>query len=532
MGSTDTGFLTGQFNEAVLHTFFLRRRLAATIGGHSLDCVPPCLDVFCQCHRDSRRRKFYAARFNFQSLLATQRLPGGAIYAQHSLPEWEAAVAILRAVEASGQLDTSDTQFYSTCSDNPIFNDIPTAILSAAVASQWGTQCLSSAEHDLWIEHSQVQPASFWVALCACVLGDLRLLGLYTHELAIPVKTSPALGLTPPSIDIQLRDLLKVAIRRTKLSVVARLLEQYPNIISGTQESNCTCLQAAIFSGSNEVLEALLEYTPNRPDLLITALSHYQTLLPRSSSGSETIRLLTRHFAPLPTRARTWLIMHSCAVGDVSLLKDFLRTGPLFDDRIHDAGGRIPTYMNFAVRCDNLDCFRFLLDQGVVIDQHRHSWELVTEQALSYNQIECYRELYRRIPYDEWNSPGSARFFIQLTSAENTEELMAEFIRKEPLILEHVWDSVDGPQPTMAQRALWNALQRLRPGNVKFLLEIGVRPFPWKSLKMPEKSHGPGHYSHDPFEIQWPHFNVNRDAFRSVQNLLEAFYLPKLRLKV
>lgn len=73
----------------------------------------------------------------------------------------------------------------------------------------------------------------------------------------------------------------------------------------------------------------------------------------------------------------------------------------------------------------------------------------------------------------------------------------------------------DHPRPTSAQMALWNAIQRLRAGNIQFLLREGVRIFSW-----PE--------SNGPFKIQWPVFNKNREAFLRTQEVLHAFGLPKL----
>lgn len=530
MEPTNTTSVVGQFNEAVLHTFFLRQRLAATVDGHSLDCVNPFIDgkVFCQSHADSRLKKTYAARFNFQSLLATKSLPGVAISAQHSLPQWEAALAILRAAVAVGQLNPKNIQFYSTCSENPVFNDIPSAVLSAAVASKWGAHFLSRAEHGSWIARSQAQPTAFWVALCACVLGDLQLFETHIRELATNVEGSVTPGLTTLFVKSQPATFLQVAIKHAKLPVVTRLLEQHPNIMAETQKNDPILLRAAIFSSSNEVLKAVLDYTPDAPGMLIHALWRYRTLLPRSSSGAETIRLLTRHFSPLHPEARYWLIMHSCAVGDVTLLEDFMSTGPLFHEPIDDAAGRIPTCMPFAIRCGNVDCLRFLLDHGAMPNQSLRSLASPTEHALSYNQLECYRELYQRCPgHDsDWNSPRSIRFFTTITSAENSEEFIAEFIRKEPFYLIQSGYSNDGLQPTLAQRAFWNAQHRLRPGNLKFLLERGVRPLLWQPSTTWQQ------FSHDPLEIHWPYFNMNREAFLSVQTLLDAFNLPKLRIIV
>ena len=306
--------------------------------------------------------------------------------------------------------------------------------------------------------------------------------------------------------------MLKVAIKHAKLDIVNYLLEAYPNLMSQTHPDN-TPLQEAIFSGNNEVLKAVLTYTPRLPDLLTYGLSRYVTFLPRSGDGAETIRLLIWHFSPLSVECRTWLIMHSCAVGDVPLLEEFKKTGPLFSHRIYYAGGRIPTYIHFAIRSGNVDALRFLLDHGVIEEQQRHRQSMAMEQALSFNQIRCYRELYPR-----FDVPVSARFFQYLTSAENAEEVLSEYIGKDRhLILEYKGE----PQEeitTLAQRALWNAIRRLRPGNVQFLLDAGVM-----MSSLPP-------FDHDPFRINWPYFNQHRDAFLLTQKVLDSFGLPKLRI--
>jgi hypothetical protein len=212
--------------------------------------------------------------------------------------------------------------------------------------------------------------------------------------------------------------------------------------------------------------------------------------------------------------------MHSCSVGDVTVLEEFMDTGPLFDYRIFDAGGRIPTYIHFAISCGNADSLRFLLDHGVVEKENGQLMWMAIEQALSFNQIKCYRELYQR-----FDGPRSARYFGFLGLAANSEEIMADFLCKDKsLILETFGDQKD-PPPTLAQRALWNSIQRLRPENTQLLLDEGVRVFPWRH---PEDCLQSG----DPFEIPWPYFNQNRDAFIRTQAVLDAFGLPKSRILV
>lgn len=313
--------------------------------------------------------------------------------------------------------------------------------------------------------------------------------------------------------------MLKAAITHRQHRLVSHMLGKHSSIISEVR-TDYAFLHSAIFVNNNEVLKALLAYTPNSLNLLTDALSRCGTLLPRSSSGSETIRLLARHFTPLSAESRTWLIMHTCSVGDVTLLEDFLGTGPLFDHRIFDAGGRIPTYVHFAISCGNVDSLRFLLDQGVFEGEDGQRVWMAIELALSFNQIDCYREIYQR--FDE---PQSARFFGFLGLAMNAEGIMADFIRKDrSLIFETFGDQKD-PPPTLAQRALWNSIQRLRPGNTQLLLDEGVHIFPWRHIRDCSQSG-------DPFEIPWPYFNQNRDAFVRTQAVLDAFGLPKLRILV
>jgi hypothetical protein len=313
--------------------------------------------------------------------------------------------------------------------------------------------------------------------------------------------------------------LLKAATKHTAPHIVSRMLQQHSSLISEVR-TNYAFLQAAIFANNKEVLKALLEETPNSPNLLTNALSRYGTLLPRSSSGSETIRLLARHFTPLSAESRTWLIMHSCSVGDVTLLEEFSNTGPLFDHRIFDAGGRIPTYVHFAISCGNVDSLRFLLDHGFIEKENAQLMSTAIEQALSFNQIKCYRELYQR--FDE---PRSARYFGFLGLAANSEDVMADFICKDRSVILETFGNQKDPPPTLAQKALWNSIQRLRPGNTQLLLDEGVHVFPWQH---PEDYLQSG----DPFEIPWPYSNQNRDAFIRTQAVLDAFGLQKLRILV
>lgn len=470
---------------------------------------------------DSRLKGSYATRFNLQSLLAIQDLPGDTTHAHQLIQQWKAALAMLRGVDDLKQLDLDQVRFYSTCSDNSIFNDIPSAILSEAVGSYlgshfttWLVQCRGNLHPT---DHYQVHPPAFWVALSACVLGNLNLFETYISKLTLSVETSSTLS--PPDLLIAKQPivLLTVAIRHAKLCIVSRLFELHPNLMSEIQ-TDYAPLQAAIFSNDNEILKALLEYTHNFPDLLTDALSRYKTLLTRSSSGTEIIRLLTRHFTPLSAESRTWLIIHSCAVGDVMLLGDFSKTEPLFSHRIYDADGRIPTYVNFAIRCGNVDSLRFLLDHGVLENQDRQPLRMATEQALSFNQIECYRELYPR-----FDASRHGRLFDFLALAENAEEFMAKFIHEYGSIILEPLRSSDDPPLSIAQKALWTAIQRLRPGNIRFLLGAGVRILPWHSSWLQPE---------DPFEIRWPYFNQNRDAFLRTQAVLNAFELPKLRITV
>ena len=204
-----------------------------------------------------------------------------------------------------------------------------------------------------------------WVALCACVLGDLELLETCMSQSSSTIDDDPfSQGPSDPSIARWRIALMKAAIEHAEIRLVSRMLEQHSNMISEVR-TNYTRLYAAIFANNKEVLKALIEYTPNSPNLLTDALNRYETLLPRSRSSSEIIRLLARNFTPLSAESGTLLIMHSCSVGDVTLLEEFSSTGPLFDHRTLDAG-RIPTCIHFAIFCGNAHTLRFLLDHEVI----------------------------------------------------------------------------------------------------------------------------------------------------------------------
>ena len=489
----------------------------ATAWHHSLDCFNPCHNGFCRRLEDSRLKDTYAVRFTIQSLL-TIDLSGGTTYAHQLLRQLKEALAILRGVETLKHLPLDQLQFYSTCTENPIFNDVPSAILSEAVGSYLGTGFLTRLAEMRESFHNttryEVYPAMFWVALSACVLGDLQLFERCIGIMTLPTKESSSLDPTDLLLTEQPIALLTVAIKHAKLHIVNRALEINGGIML-ERHPNPVPLRAAIFSRNNRVLKVILKYTPSVPDLLTKALKHYPTLLPCSSEGSETIRLLTKHFTPLSPESRAWLIIHSCAVDDISLLEEFSNMEPLFSYCIDDACGRIPTYLHFAIRCGNIDSLRFLLDSGIVKTQRRQSLRMAMEQALSFNQIECYRALSQHV------DPALREpYFSNLALAENSEDIMTEFISDygRDLVFDCGKD-MDEPIPTSAQRALWNAIQRLRPGNVRFFLSAGVRVFAWQ----PAKEH---------CEIPWPYFNQNRNAFLRTEAVLNAFKLPKLRILV
>ncbi len=105
--------------------------------------------------------------------------------------------------------------------------------------------------------------------------------------MTLPVEISSRVSTPDLFIAKQPVNLLKVAIKHARTGIISRLLEQHPNLMSDDHSP----LRRAIFSNNNQVLKALLEYTPhNLPDLLTDALSHYWTLLTQSNNGSETIR--------------------------------------------------------------------------------------------------------------------------------------------------------------------------------------------------------------------------------------------------
>jgi hypothetical protein len=511
----------------VLHVFYLRKKLLASTGGHTFDCVKPCHNGICTQRVSSQARNVYTVRFNFQSLINTgRRFHEDATQECWLLQQWKEALTILRGAECVQELDLDQTRFYSTCSNDPIFNEPSSAILSEAVRSYLGSGFVTKSARGGWalrrylpFQH-QDYPATFWVAMCACVLGDLELLEIYASKLASTVdensfpksSENPYMGYWPIS-------LLKAAIQHAKSHLVSRLLRQHSSLISD-KRTNSTLLQEAIFANDKEVLKALLEYTPNSPDLLSNALNYSAVLLHPSSYGSETIRMLARHFAPLSAESRAWLIMNSCSVGDVTLLEEFLTTRPLVDHRLFDAGSRISSHVHIAISCGNVDSLSFLLDHGIIKSDRGHLMRYAIEQALTYNQIECYRELYLR--FDE---PRSALYFRYLGFAANSEDIMADFLRQDRTIILETFGDQKDPPPTPAQRALCNSIKRLRPGNVRLLLLEGAHIFPWQD---PADCWEPG----DPFEIPWPYFNQNRDAFMRTQAVLDAFELPKLKILV
>jgi hypothetical protein len=74
-------------------------------------------------------------------------------------------------------------------------------------------------------------------------------------------------------------------------------------------------------------------------------------------------------------------------------------------------------------------------------------------------------------------------YFAYVALAENSVDIMSECISE--LISENGKDLIFDPRedlgrlmPSPAQRALVNAVRRLRPGNVQFLLSVGARVLP------------------------------------------------------
>jgi hypothetical protein len=167
------------------------------------------------------------------------------------------------------------------------------------------------------------------VALAAYVLGDLLLFEHYINQLPLPTEGlfNPVYPKGLPHTE-QYLALSRVAAKHGSLHIVNRMFGIHPNIVS--ERSFDGVLRAAIFSQNNRVLEAILRHTPNLPDWLTRSLYRYPNLLPQSESSSETIRLLARHLTSLSAESRAWLIVHSCAVGDLALWEDFSTTGLLF----------------------------------------------------------------------------------------------------------------------------------------------------------------------------------------------------------
>jgi hypothetical protein len=465
-------------------------------------------------------------RFTFQSFLATRNLPGDATLADRLLQKWEEALATLRGVMCARNFDADQVRSYSTCSNNLIFNDPASAILSEALLIYLGAAHLTHPRLIADLSKGyQAYPSTFWVALCACVLGDPELLETCMRKLASmgDINTIPQ-NPSDPSFEQLLVSLLRMAIEHMKPRLVNYILERHSSMISAVR-TDFMFLRTAICANDGGVLKALLGHIPNSPDLLTDALKDCGILLPRSRSGSDTIRLLARHFAPLSAESRAWLIMHSCSVGDVRLLEEFSNTGSLFEQCIR--GAREPMYINFAISYGNTDSLRFLLGHGVLKHGSWQQLRMAVEQALGCNQIDCYRELYPHFddPLSERGEARSAQWFTLLGLAANSEDFMADSICKdEGLILETFGDRKD-PRATLAQRALWNSINRLRPENIQLLLNEGVRALPYQNSWN-------GWSFGSPFEILWPYFNQNRDAFARTQVVLDAFGLPKLSILV
>lgn len=124
---------------------------------------------------------------------------------------------------------------------------------------------------------------------------------------------------------------------------------------------------------------------------------------------------------PLSAESRAWLIVHSCAVDDLTLSEDFSTAGPLFSHQIHDASGRIPTYLHFAIRSGNIGNLRYLLAHGIIETRTQRLLRTPIEQALYFNHIESYRELRRQVD-PEMLEP----YFAYVALAENSEDIMSE----------------------------------------------------------------------------------------------------------
>lgn len=192
-----------QFNEAVLHVYYLQKRLVADTGAHSRDCINPCYHRFCRKHATSRTKEAYAARFSFQSLLTSRDLTSVTTEVHQLLRQWKEALVILRRGEGLRLLSIDQGRFYSTCSDNPIFNDAPSAILSEAITSYMGPTFLAMLLPRDWNYPTtgpsglQIHTPPFWLALCACVLGDQQSLDSYMNKLS---SIEEASTLEPPDL--------------------------------------------------------------------------------------------------------------------------------------------------------------------------------------------------------------------------------------------------------------------------------------------------------------------------------------------
>jgi len=139
---------------------------------HSLDCINPCLTEFCHILVPSRLKATYIARFNFQSVIALRTLPDVAEHVCQLIEQWNAALTILQEAGNLNKLNTCQVRFYSTCSENPIFNNVPSAILSEAIGSYLHPQFPPFLARGISRPY-HLHPVAFWLALGACVLEDL-----------------------------------------------------------------------------------------------------------------------------------------------------------------------------------------------------------------------------------------------------------------------------------------------------------------------------------------------------------------------
>lgn len=421
------------------------------------------------------------------------------------------------------QLQPGQIHFYSACSQNPIFNDIASAVLSEAICLCWGIDYLTKRSIRSPAKYSHAYPHDFWMALCACVLGDLHLFESHASKLAWFSKCHLSRISTDDNIISQLSAFLTVAIHKEKLCIIKLLLQICSESLPDIFEAH-TILQAAIQSNNEEIVGLILRNTPKSSELLIGALNTSNTLFARSGSASEIIRLLASHFAPLSAPARSHLILQSCAAGDAELLEEFSRSAPLFQHRISDAGGRHPTYAHYAVRRGNVDCLRVLIDHGLFNHGHSYALRMATEMALIFNHIDCYRELYNRFDSDHMIAPRSIFFFQHLGAVEHAEDVITEHILRDK---EELFDSFNEWQPSCMQRALYRAIQHLRYRNIALLLEAGTWLFPWSQ----PKSWIWGQ-AKNPFKIRWSTYTRDRNAFQRSQVVLDAYDLPKLKLVV